>query len=85
MNHLSTLSAIVCPETHQALSEAGADLLSRLNTLIRAGDISNRAGDVLSDSVDAGLVREDRQLLYPVLDGIPKMIVDEAIPLEQVG
>jgi uncharacterized protein YbaR (Trm112 family) len=84
MNHLTTLSATVCPETHQPLGEAETELLSRLNAAIRAGGVRNRAGDILSDSVDAALVREDRQLLYPVLDGIPKMILDEAIPLEQV-
>ena len=75
---------LVCPETHQPLHEAEPALLDQLNALIRAEELRNRSGDLITESLPEGLIREDRQLLFPVVDGIPKMIVDEAIALNEV-
>jgi uncharacterized protein YbaR (Trm112 family) len=69
-----------CPETHQALRPAAASLLEQLNQKIAAGGLRNRAGQPVTDKLDAGLVRADEQVLYPIR-GIPIMLVDEAIPL----
>ena len=35
-------------------------------------------------SLSGGLVRDDGTLLYPIVDEIPVMLVDEAIPLDQL-
>ena len=83
MNKPGRLSALVCPETHQPLCEAEPDRLERLNALIGDGKLHNRSGNAVKESMQRALIREDRELLFPVIDGIPKMIVDEAIPLQQ--
>lgn len=77
------LEMLVCPETRARLSEAAPELVARLNQRIAAGTLKNRAGQPVRQPLDAGLVRPDRDLLYPVVDGIPMMLVDEGIPLDR--
>jgi uncharacterized protein len=77
------LKILVCPQNHMPLAEADAGLVTRLNAAIREERIKNRAGQLLTKPVDGGLVRSDRMVLYPVLDGIPVLLADEAISLEQ--
>ena len=36
----------------------------------------------MTASLSEGLVREDGKILYPVDDGIPVMLIDEAIALD---
>ena len=73
------LEILVCPETHQSLTPADSGLLERLNERIEAGTLRNRGGSPVSGELTAGLLREDGTLLYPVDDGIPVMLVEEAI------
>ena len=75
------LEILVCPENHTPLTVAGDDLVARLNAAIEAGTLQNRAGSPVDTRIDGGLVREDGQYLYPIRDGIPIMLIDEAIPL----
>lgn len=77
------LEILVCPETHQSLTSAPADLLARLNAAIASGSLTNRAGQAVKQKFTGGLVRQDGQLLYPIVDDIPLMLIDEAIPLPQ--
>ncbi len=78
------LQILVCPESKQSLKEADADLLQRLNVALAAGSVRNRAGEVAREPLDGALVREDGEFLYPVREGIPIMLIDEAIALADV-
>lgn len=78
------LEMLICPENGMSLRSADAELLRQVNDAIRAGRISNRLGDRVEKVLSEGLVREDGQGLYAVRDGIPVMLVDEMIPLDQV-
>jgi uncharacterized protein len=75
------LKILCCPETHQELKLATAQVLEKLNEQIAVGHLQNRAGRVLCDKIDAGLVRADGRLLYPIRENIPVLLVDESIPL----
>ncbi len=75
------LAILVCPETRQPIAEASADLLARVNAAVAEGTLKNRGGAQVGDCVEEGLVREDGRVLYVVRDGIPIMLVDEAIDL----
>lgn len=77
------LDILVCPETKQALHRADADVLRRLNEAIAQGKVENRGGRTIGEPVESGLVREAGDLLYPIRDDIPIMLVDEAIPLSE--
>lgn len=75
------LSMLCCPETKQDLSMADASLVKKINEKIARHEMSTRSGDGVSQKIDGGLVRADRQYLYPVRGGISILLIDEAIPL----
>ena len=76
------LSILCCPETKQEVALADRALIDRLNARIERGELKNRSGQTVMDKLDAGLIRADRQVLYPVRDDIPVMLIEEAIPLD---
>lgn len=78
------LDILACPEDHTPLSMADEGLVARLNQAIAAGKIVNRGGQALNEPIQGGLVRKDGTLLYPIIDDIPVLLVDDAIPLEQL-
>lgn len=78
------LEILVCPETRQPVRLADPGLVARLNAAIAAGRVKNRAGEPVREPLDEGLVRQDGQVLYPVRENIPIMLVDEAIDLAGV-
>jgi len=79
------LDILACPETKQPLGLASDDMIQSLNELIGQGRIHNRAGQPVTEVIDSGLIREDKQYLYPIRDDIPIMLIDEAISLEHIG
>ena len=79
------LEILVCPETKQPVRPADGDLLERVNRAVAAGTLKNRGGETVRDPIPEGLVREDDTVLYPIRDDIPVMLLDEAIPLEDLN
>jgi uncharacterized protein YbaR (Trm112 family) len=75
------LTLLRCPETKQPLSMASAELLARLDDARVAGTLRDRAGKMVREPISAGLVREDGALLFPIRDGIPVLLIEEALPL----
>jgi uncharacterized protein len=75
------LKIMCCPETHQPIAIAESPLIERINQHITDGNLRNRAGQVIREKIDGGLVRQDQRFLYPVRQDIPIMLIDEAIPL----
>jgi uncharacterized protein YbaR (Trm112 family) len=59
--------------------------IGAVNRGIAAGQVRNRSGRPVEQKIDGGLVRGDKTVLYPILDGIPILLIDEAIPLAQLG
>jgi uncharacterized protein YbaR (Trm112 family) len=78
------LEILVCPEDHSRLRPPDETLLAKVNQAIDAGRLKNRAGEMVEAPLEGGLVREDSTLLYPIIDDIPVLLIDEAIPLEQI-
>lgn len=74
------LKILACPETHQPLKEASAEVLAAANAKLAAG-AKNRGGNAVEGELEGGLVREDGKVVYPVRDGIPVLLIDEGIEL----
>ena len=77
------LSILICPETRTPLRLATADYVQQINAAIAAGTVRNRAGDAVQTPLVGGLLREDCKYLYPIVEDIPILLTDEAIPTEQ--
>jgi len=75
------LEILACPETHQPLAEADEALLAKLNARIEAGECKTVGGSPVEEPLAAGLVREDKKIVYPIRDDIPVLLVDEGIPV----
>ena len=78
------LEIICCPETKQDLKVADSSLIEKLNGLIEKKELKNRIKQPVNDKLDGGLVREDGKYLYPIIEEIPILLIDEAIPLDSV-
>ena len=77
------LALLRCPETHQRLSLAEPPLLEQLRRRQQQGELADVNGRAVQGRIDAVLVREDGQAAYLVLDGIPRMLADEAVCLDE--
>jgi len=73
------LEILACPETKEPVALASDEILSKLNERVRSGTLVNRAGEPVKEELEAGLLRLDGKVLYPVRDGIPIMLTEEAI------
>ena len=78
------LNLIRCIITGSKINSADQATLDLLNEAIRSGGITNRLGDVITDTISSGLVNQDRSILYIVRNGIPLMIDGDCIPLNQL-
>ncbi len=77
------LEMLVCPEDRSPVSIASSELVARINQAIDRRAVKNRADRVLDRPLEGGLLRGDQTVLYPIVDAIPMMLVDEGIPLGQ--
>ena len=79
------LSILVCPENKTPVKLADQDVVDRINGAIAGGSLKNRSGEVVDTAIDGGLLREDGAYLYVIREDIPVMLIDEAIPMDQLG
>ena len=85
MVHPELLKILVCPENKTPVVLADDAMIAKANAAIESKSLKNRAGAVVEAKIDGGLIREDRAYMYPIRDDIPIMLIDEAIPLNQLA
>ena len=77
----SFLSLLRCPRTGGELRLAPAEELAEYNDGVREGSLNNAAGRKITQAMEGALVSECGRWLYPVHEGIPVLLVEEAVPL----
>jgi len=78
------LEILACPATKEPVRLADGALLARVNQAIAAGKLTSLDGKVVERPLDAGLLRQDGKVLYPVRGGIPIMLIDESIAVDRL-
>ncbi len=78
------LSILCCPETKQDLTVADASLIGKINQKIEKRELKTRGGEAVLQKIEGGLVRADKRYLYSIRGDIPVMLIDEAIPLQNL-
>ena len=79
------LQILVCPEDKTPVRSADKELVDKINAAIESGSLKNRGGEAVDTPIEEGLIREDGAYVYPVREDIPVMLIDEAIPMDQLG
>ena len=75
------LALLRCPETMQTLAIASPEQLAQVDAARVAGTLRDRAGNAVVEPISEGLVRADGRLLFPIRDGVPRLLLEEAVPL----
>ena len=75
------LAILRCPESLQPVRLAEEAVVQRLLQQARQGALQNLQGSRVPADFEALLVREDGKRGYLVRDGIPVMLIDEAVSL----
>ena len=75
------LKILCCPETRQPLAPVDAATLDRLNDRIVARGFKNRGGKAVTEPCEGGLVRQDGQVVYPIRQGIPILLIAESMAI----
>lgn len=73
------LDILRCPETRQTLTLLPENQLIDLNRNISLGNVRNLAGRSVVGPLSAALVRQDGTRIFPVVEDIPVMLLDESI------
>ena len=75
------LAVLRCPESLQPLRMADEEMVRRLRQQARQGTLKNIRDSRVEDDFEAVLVRQDGKRAYLIRDGIPVMLVDDALAL----
>ena len=78
------LAILCCPDTKQDVRVADEALIATLNKAVSLGQLKNKANKPVTETLDGGLIRSDRKMLYPIREDIPVMLIEEGIPLEGI-
>ena len=79
------LKILVCPENKTPVALASDEIIAQANSAIEGKTLKNRQGEIIEENIDGGLIREDQAYMYPIRDDIPIMLIDEAIPMDQLA
>ena len=78
------LDFICCPVTRSSLELLPERELAQLNEFIAAKRIRNREDTLVDEPLAEALVTRSGKLIYPIRDGVPLLLEEEAMALQQL-
>ena len=78
------LDILCCPVTKQPVLPLTETDLALVNDAIATGKISHADESPVETPLTEGLITRNRQHIYRIDDGIPVMLEDESIPVDQI-
>ena len=78
------LDILCCPETKQDVLFTEGTIIEKINLAIKNKKLKRRDGTIISEPIDAGLLRADKRFLYPIKENIPIMLINESIDMNQL-
>ena len=75
------LQILRCPKTRKPMRMASDTELRDLNRRIADKSLVDASGRKREQPITEGLVPEGEAVLYPVEEGIPILLIDDALPL----
>ena len=78
------MNILCCPVTRQPLSKVTGKKLTALNEAIENGSITNREKKSIKKKLLDALITKDGLLLYPIEEGIPVLLENRSISLDQL-
>ena len=78
------LEILCCPVTKVAMRSATRNELDAMNLAIATGAVHRVGGDGVTGMLSAALVTTDGLRVYRIEDGIPVLLGDEAISVDQM-
>ena len=79
------LEILVCPVTKLPVSVLPADKLTKLNELIENGEVITKDGNSVTEKIEEALITNNHRTIYRVQEGIPIMLEDQAIAVDQIA
>lgn len=79
------LELLCCPVTKRPLKPIAREQLKALNAAIAAGEALKVGGEPVTQALADALIRDDGQVIYPIEDGIPVLLAEEAIGTTQLN
>lgn len=79
------LDILCCPVSKSPVRLLSRAQLDAVNAAIRSGAVETVAGAAVGTALAAGLLTEDRKVIYRIDDDIPVMLADEAIGTTQLN
>ena len=73
----------MCPENLTPVRFARKSELAKVNEQIKKKALKRWGGALVKDPVEAMLIRKDNKVAYEVRDGIPVMLIEEALVLDE--